>query len=332
MKALFEPMKIYRNLDEIAAPFPGACVTIGNFDGVHLGHQELFAEVVSRAARAGVCSAVVTFDPHPLQVLRPGGIKLISTVEQKIEQIGKAGIDHLVIIPFDRAFAATSAEAFVQELLLGTIGMSELVVGYDYAFGKGRSGDIAFLKRQGREHGFPVQVVEALYRDGMLVSSTKIRELVCGGRMQDASTLLGRPYQIRGVVQVGKKRGGTEIGFPTANLQVNPDDLVPRIGVYVTQVICDGRCYGGVLNIGYNPTFSENKLVAETHIFDFDRDIYGKPIRVNLLKFIRDEKKYSGIEELAAQIGRDVVEAKKILAACRDELASTCVEDGFRAE
>lgn len=325
-------MNIYRNLDEIAAPFPGACVTIGNFDGVHLGHQELFAEVVSRAARAGVCSVVVTFDPHPLQVLRPGGIKLISTVEQKIEQIGKAGIDHLVIIPFDREFAATSAEAFVQELLLGTIGMSELVVGYDYAFGRGRSGDIAFLERQGREYGFPVQVVEALYRDEMLVSSTKIRELVAAGRMQDARKLLGRPYQIRGVVQVGRKRGGTEIGFPTANLQVNPDDLVPRIGVYVTQVICDGRCYGGVLNIGYNPTFSENKLVAETHIFDFDRDIYGRPIRVNLLKFIRDEKKYSGIDELAAQIGRDVVEAKKILAACRDELASSCVEDGFRTQ
>jgi len=320
-------MKIFWDLNNIAIPFDRPCVTIGNFDGVHLGHQKLFSEVVLRAAGNRGESTVVTFDPHPLRVLRPGGIKLISTIDQKIEQIEKAGIDNLVIIPFHREFAATSAEKFVQEVLIDTIGMTELVVGYDYAFGKGRSGDTKFLKEQGVQKGFPVNIVEAYYENEMLVSSTRIRELVHAGRMMDARKLLGRPYQIRGEVQVGKKRGGNEIGFPTANLQVNEEDLVPRIGVYVTQVICEGRCYGGVLNVGYNPTFGEQRLVAETHIFDFSKDIYGKPIKLNLLKFLRDERKYPGISELAEQISNDVIEAKKVLEASHRELLISCAAD-----
>ena len=321
-------MKIYRSLAEIKNPFEKPCVTIGNFDGAHLGHQELFAEVVSRARDGHGCSVVVTFDPHPLRILRPGSVKLISTIDQKVEQIDKAGIDHLVIIPFDRDFAATSAEHFVEKILVETIGMAELVVGYDYAFGKGRSGDIPFLKEQGKKMGFPVHVVEALYLDEMLVSSTKVRDLVKEGRMMEASTLLGRPYQIRGVVQVGKKRGGAEIGYPTANLEVNEEDLVPRKGVYVVQVICEGRCYGGVLNIGYNPTFGEHQLVAETHIFDFNKDIYGKPIRLNLLEFIRDERKFSGVTELAQQIGKDVVQAKAVLSGFHKELTISGEDNG----
>ncbi len=321
-------MKLFWNLKEIAAPFDRPCVTIGNFDGVHRGHQKIFSEVVQRASANHGTSTVVTFDPHPLQVLRPSGIKLISTIEQKIEQIEKAGIDCLVIIPFNREFAATSAENFVQQVLIDCIGMTELVVGYDYAFGKGRSGDTAFLKEQGRQRGFPVNIVEAFYENDMLVSSTRIRDLVHAGRMMDARKLLGRPYQIRGQVQVGKKRGGKEIGFPTANLQVNEEDLVPRIGVYATQVICEGKCYGGVLNVGYNPTFGEQRLVAETHIFDFNKDIYGKPIKLNLLKFLRDERKYPGISELAEQIRNDVIEAKKVLEASQRELLISCTAEG----
>lgn len=317
-------MELYWNLADIVAPFERACVTIGNFDGVHLGHQQLFAKVVEKARLSGGNSVVVTFDPHPLTVLRPGGIKLISTIAQKIEQIDRAGIDILVIIPFDRSFAATTAEQFVEDILLNTIGMSELVVGYDYAFGKGRSGDTAFLREQGRKRNFPVTVVEAYFKEDLLVSSTQIRSLVSEGRMQDARSLLGRPYQIRGVVQVGKKRGGSEIGWPTANLKVNEQDLVPRIGVYAVQVICEGVCYGGVLNIGYNPTFDDNKLVAETHIFDFNKDIYGKPIRLNLLKFLRDERKFANIADLAEQIGKDAAAAQQILSEHVDELAVSC--------
>lgn len=307
-------MKILRKIEEINQPLTNACVTIGNFDGVHLGHQQLFATVVGKARAADGTSVVITFDPHPLQVLLPDGIKLISTYQQKEELIAMSGIDVLLVIPFTKEFAKTTAENFVADLLVKKIGVKELVVGYDYAFGKGRSGNIDFLKQQGLFYGFPVTVVEACYLNNQLVSSTKIRELVKEGRMAAARELLGRCYQIRGTVRMGKQRGGKVIGFPTANLKFNEADLVPKHGVYVTKVFCEGRRYGGILNIGYNPTFGEKQLVAETHIFDFNEDIYGKPIKVNLLKFLRAEKKFPGPEELAEQIGKDVKLAKKILA------------------
>lgn len=307
-------MKIYRSIDEIKEPFPNACVTIGNFDGVHLGHQRLFDVVEQRAYHSRGTSIAITFNPHPLQVLRPGGIKLISNCDQKIELIAMSGIDVLIIIPFNKEFAATPASRFVDEILIQRIGVKQLFVGYDYAFGKGRTGDISFLKQQGEEKGFSVTVIEAYYEDNVLVSSTKVRELVTAGKMDETMKLLGRNYQIRGEVQRGKQRGGKEIGFPTANLHVDQEDLLPKYGVYVCQVICDGKSYGGVINIGFNPTFSENKLVAETHIFEFNQDIYGKPIKVNLLYFLRDERKFSSIEELAAQIACDVIQAKEVLS------------------
>jgi len=320
-------MEIYNSLKDITAPFADSFVTIGNFDGVHLGHQMLFSEVVSRAYQKQGISIVITFDPHPLQVMRPEiGIKLISTYEQKVEMIELAGIDILVVIPFTRDFAATSAETFVDEVLIKTIRVRELVVGYDYAFGKGRQGNIEFLKEQGRLKGFPVTVVEPYYVDDMLVSSSKIRELVSQGRMMDVKKLLGRNYQIRGTVQEGKKRGGPVVGFKTANLNLSEEDLCPRHGVYVTQVVYEGKCYGGVLNIGYNPTFGENRLSAETHIFDFNQDIYGKKIKINLLKHLRGEKKFSGPEELAEQIHQDIRQAKEILAEAQKELLLSCEE------
>lgn len=317
-------MKIYRNISDISRQFPNACVTIGNFDGVHYGHRQLFDTVVRKARAGHGTSVAITFDPHPLQVLLPGGIKLISTCEQKIELIEMAGIDVLLIIPFTKEFARTPAEEFVVSLLVQSIGVKELVVGYDYAFGKGRSGNIDFLKKRGDEYGFPVTVVQAFYVNDQLVSSSKIRELVREGDMSAAKEMLGRFYQIRGTVQIGKQRGGPVIGFPTANLKFNEEDLVPKHGVYVTQVICSGKCYGGILNIGYNPTFGEEQLVAETHIFDFSEDIYGKPIKVNLLKFLRSERKFSGPKELAEQINKDVLVAKKVLAEQQKELIHSC--------
>jgi riboflavin kinase/FMN adenylyltransferase len=319
-------MKLYTNLADIKQPFQKACVTIGNFDGVHLGHQLLFSEVVGRAHSLNGTSIVVTFDPHPLKVLRPESIRLISTTQQKIELIERAGIDVLIIIPFDREFALTSADRFVNEILIKTIGVKDLIVGYDYAFGRGRQGNIEFLKAMGKQEGFPVTVVEPYYEKGMLVSSTKIREFVAMGRMRDVRTLLGRYYQIRGEVQLGRQRGGRVVGFPTANLQISEEDLCPKRGVYVTQVIYDGKCYGSVSNIGYNPTFGENRLVAETHIFDFDDDIYGKPIRINLLRHLRGERKFSGPEELANQIRQDIKVARKVLEAAQMDLLLSCEE------
>ncbi len=317
-------MKIYKNIEDVTDPFEGTCVTIGNFDGVHLGHQQLFKEVARKAHRRQGASVAVTFDPHPLQVLRPDGIQLISNCEQKLELVEMAGIDAILVIPFTKQFAKTTAEYFVDEILLKRLGMEELVVGYDYAFGKNRAGNIDFLRKQGIEKGFEVTVVDAYYLEDTLVSSTQIRQLLAEGDMVAARKLLGRSYQIRGEVQLGKQRGGKEIGFPTANLKFAEEDLVPRLGVYVSQVICDGKCYGGIINIGRNPTFGEHALVAETHIFDFNQDIYGKPIKVNLLEFLRSERKFSGVKELAAQISKDVVQAQKILSQQSKELTISC--------
>ena len=320
-------MKIYKNLLDIKKPFQNTSVTIGNFDGVHCGHQILFREVVEKALRINSTSVAITFEPHPLQVVRPDfGIKLISTREQKVELIEHANIDVLIIIPFTKEFARTTAEAFVDEVLIDTMGIKELVVGYDYAFGKGRQGDISFLKEQGLRKGFNVSVVEAYYKDDILVSSTKVRELVAQGRMKDVKKLLGRYYQIRGKVMMGKQRGGPVVGFPTANLHISEEDLRPKHGVYVTQVIYEGRCYGGVMNIGYNPTFGESKLSVETHIFDFNQDIYGKPIKINLLRFLRGEQKFSGPDELAGQIAKDIGKAKEVLGGAQKEILISCDE------
>lgn len=325
-------MEIYTDLDDITEPFTKPHVTIGNFDGVHLGHQYLFSEVVSRAYRNQGTSVAITFNPHPLQVVRPeAGIKLISTCDQKRELIEHAGIDVLIIIPFTKQFATTPAARFVDEILLKKIGMQELVVGYDYCFGKGREGDTNFLKEQGRLKGFPVTVVEPYHVDDVIASSTEIRRLVKEGNMRAVRRLLGRYYQIRGEVQMGQQRGAAELGFPTANLHISSEDLCPRHGVYVSQVVYGGTCYGGVLNIGVNPTFAAEGdnapcITVETFIFDFNEDIYGKPIKVNLLRFLRDEKKFSGPEELVAQINEDVKQARQVLAAADAELRLSCEE------
>lgn len=319
-------MKIYHSLSEIKEPIATPFVTIGNFDGVHLGHQILFSEVVSKAYKHEGTSVAITFDPHPLKVVRPdSGIKLISNNDQKIELIELADIDVLVIIPFTREIAGTPAETFVDELL-SSIGISELIIGYDYAMGKGREGDIPFLKKQGLTKGFDVSVVEPFMVEDMLVSSTKVRELVSQGRMRDVKKLLGRHYQIRGEVKIGKQRGGPVVGFPTANLDISEEDLCPKHGVYVTQVVYEGKCYGGVLNIGYNPTFDGSKLSVETHIFDFNQDIYGKPIKINLLRFLRGEKKFSGPAELSEQIARDIQKAKHVLNVAQREILLSCEE------
>jgi len=309
-------MKIYTDLSNISKPFDRASVTIGNFDGVHLGHMQLFKRVVDRARANNGTSVAVTFDPHPLKVLNPKGIRLISTTEQKIELIESAGLDVLVVIPFNREVAAVTAIDFLENVLLKSIGMQELVIGYDYALGKGRQGDIHFLREQGKIKGFPVEVVPAHYIGGEIVSSSRIRELVTAGRMRDVRTLLGRLYQIRGLVQPGFKRG-RKLGFPTANLCVSEEDLCPKTGVYVTQVLYDGKQYGGVSNIGYNPTFGDQKLIAETHIFDFNDDIYGRPLKINLLRHLRAELTFDGPETLVEQISKDIAVAHKVLARAR---------------
>ena len=321
-------MKIYTDLDDITQPFDTPFITIGNFDGAHLGHQMLFSEVVSKAYASNGTSIAITFAPHPLQVMRPEiGLKLISTCDQKRELIELANIDILIIIPFTRDFAAMTAEDFIDTILTSKLGVRELVVGYDYAFGKGRQGNLSFLTEQGSQKGFKVSVIEPYYVEDMLVSSTMVRQLVNEGRMRDVKKLLGRFYQIRGLVKVGKQRGGKLLGFPTANLQITAADLCPKHGVYVTQVIYEGKCYGGVLNIGRNPTFDDtHSISAETHIFDFNQDIYGKAIKINLLRYLRGEKKFNGPEELSSQICQDISQAKDVLRQAEKEILLSCEE------
>jgi len=320
-------MRILRSLHDIKVRFKRPAVTIGNFDGVHLGHQALFKKVVELAAPRAGDTIAITFEPHPLKVLRPDAPpKLICTFEHKAELIKRAGIKWLLCLKFDEELARTPARRFVEQVFVEAIGVEDLVIGYDYAFGKGREGDKDFLKKMGQIYGFSVHVMDPVTVDGEIVSSTLIRRLVAQGEMRRVKRLLGRYYQIRGEVQMGKRRGGRVVGFPTANLLILEDDLCPKTGVYCVQVIFDSKCYGGVMNIGYNPTFGDTGLSAEVHIFDFDGDLYGRPIKVNIIQRIRDERKFSGPEELREQIRHDVEKAKDILSreaglgqACREE-------------
>ncbi len=308
-------MKIYRRLQEIPRPFCRPALTVGNFDGVHLGHQALFRKVIELAGPRNGDGVALTFDPHPLKVLRPQDPpKLISTTEHKIELIAEAGIDYLICLPFTKEFVNTSAYDFVNKILHQVIGVEDLVVGYDYACGKGRQGDIPFLQTMGGKLGFKVHVIPPVSVGGMVVSSTNVRRQVTQGDMMKVRLLLGRYYQIRGIVQEGRHRGGPVVGFPTANLHIDKEDLCPKTGVYVVQVIHQDECYGGVLNIGYNPTFGDEKLGAEVHIFDFKKDIYGHPIKLDLIQRLRDERKFAGPKDLASQISKDVETARSILA------------------
>jgi riboflavin kinase/FMN adenylyltransferase len=311
-------MKIIKNIDKIHEPFKNAVITIGNFDGVHIGHQALFHEVIETAENMGGVSIAMTFEPHPIRVLKQNGHPpLITLYEQKVELIGRTHIDILICIPFTREFAALSAEEFVGDLLVGKIGMKAIVVGEDYNFGKNREGNIDALKAYGAQYGFEVIVADWIRMSKAFtdrISSTKIRELVTEGMMEQAEKMLGRYYQIRGRVVTGRDRGGKLLGIPTANVNLH-DELCPKAGIYAVTGECRGKPFKGVANIGYSPTFENHEFTVEVHIFDFDDNIYGEKIRVNFIKRIRDEIKFSSIPELIDQIKKDIATAREILSA-----------------
>jgi riboflavin kinase/FMN adenylyltransferase len=311
-------MKIIDNLDKVYEPFKNAVITIGNFDGVHIGHQALFHEVIETAENIDGTSIAMTFDPHPIRVLKQNNYPpLITLHEQKAELIGRTQIDVLICVPFTRDFAALSAEEFVRDLLVGQIGMKAMVVGEDYSFGKNREGNIDLLKAYAPRYGFEVIVADWIKMSkgfAERISSTKIRELVIDGLMEQAEKMLGRYYQIRGRVVTGRDRGGKLLGIPTANVNLH-DELCPKIGIYAVTGECRGKSFKGVANIGYSPTFENHEFTVEVHIFDFDDDIYGEKIRVNFIKRIRDEVKFSNISELIDQIKEDIAAAREILAA-----------------
>ncbi|CAB1064385.1 FMN adenylyltransferase (EC / Riboflavin kinase (EC [Olavius sp. associated proteobacterium Delta 1] len=310
-------MKVFNHLDQIIEPFNHAVITIGNFDGVHIGHQALFHEVIEKAETISGTSVAMTFEPHPLRVLKQNNHPpLITLYEQKSELIQRTGIDVLICVPFTIEFAALSAEQFVRDLLVQKIGIKAIVVGEDYSFGKNREGNIDLLRSYGPEYGFEVIVAGWIKSARALaerISSTKIRQLVTDGRMGQAEKMLGRNYQIRGKVVTGRDRGGKLLGIPTANINLH-DELCPKTGIYAVTVECEGNQHRGVANIGYSPTFEDHEFTVEVHIFDFSANIYGRKIRVNFIQRIRDEIKFSNISELIDQIKLDIAAAHEILA------------------
>ncbi|WP_373499521.1 bifunctional riboflavin kinase/FAD synthetase [Desulfococcus sp.] len=309
-------MKLIEGIDTISDPFHNAVITIGNFDGVHLGHQALFHEVIERAAEIKGTSLAMTFEPHPIRVLQKNSHPpLITLYEQKIELIERTGIDVLICVPFTRAFAAIPAKEFLEDILIRRIGMKVFVVGGDYAFGKNREGNLDFLKNCSNSHHFDLVVADWIQTQSngkSRISSTRIRELVMEGEVVSAQKLLGRHYQIRGTVEHGRNRGGKLLGFPTANIKLY-DELAPKTGVYAVTAECIGGRYKGVANIGYSPTFDDHIYTVEVHLLDFDSNIYGEKIRVNFIERIRDEIKFSGIDALAQQIRKDVETAREII-------------------
>jgi riboflavin kinase / FMN adenylyltransferase len=312
-------MKIIDRIENITQPFKNAVITIGNFDGVHIGHQALFHEVVEKADAINGTSIAITFEPHPLRVLQKNSLPpLITVYEQKNELIERAGIEVLICIPFTREFASLSAEVFIKDMLIAKIGMRVIVVGKDYTFGKNREGNLSVLKSYASQLGYEVIVADWIKTEHKVtdrISSTKIRELIMAGEVEPARKMLGRHYQIRGLVVRGRDRGGKLLGIPTANINLQ-DELCPKAGIYAVTVEYNQQHYKGVANIGYSPTFEDNQFTVEVHLLNFAKDIYGEKIRVNFIQRIRDEKKFAGISDLKDQIHRDIKTAHKILAAC----------------
>ncbi len=308
-------MQIIENFEKIKKPFKNSVITIGNFDGVHTGHQHLFKKVLKIADKIDGTAIAITFKPHPARVLKNNiYLPLITLYEQKTELIAKAGIDVLICIPFTKEFASISADFFLKNILVEQIGTKAIVIGNDYAFGKNREGNIDFLKKYQKPLDFDIFVIDWQKTEGQntKISSTFIREVVQKGLIEKAAKALGRYYQIRGKVERGRDRGGKLLGFPTANINLT-DELSPKKGVYAVTIEIDKYIYKGVANIGFSPTFSDHVFTVEVHILDFSQNIYDKKIKINFVSRLREEKKFNNIEELAKQIGKDILIAKQIL-------------------
>lgn len=307
-------MAVYYNTENLPE-FNNPVITIGTFDGVHLGHRAIINEVTSRAKATGGESVLVTFEPHPRKILFPDKpIKLITPLEEKIELLNAEGIQHIIVVPFTRDFSNLSAEEYVRDFLVKKFHPESIVIGYDHHFGHDRSGNIRLLEKFAPEYNYTVDEISAQLIDDATVSSTKIREAIMQGRVQDANEMLGWNFCITGNVITGAKLGRT-IGYPTANvLPSEPDQLIPANGVYATLVAWNGKTYKAMLNIGNRPTVSNDlKLHIEAHIFDFDADIYRQDIKLVFIERIRDEVKFASIDLLKQQLGKDKESSLEIL-------------------
>jgi len=290
-------------------------VTVGTFDGVHRGHQAVLAEIKERARARGLRSLVVTFEPHPLEIVNPPAApKLLTLPDEKRELLAGAGLDRVEVLPFTAELARLEPEQFVRDVLRQRLAMRELVLGFDHGFGRGRTGDVELLRRLGETDGFKVDVVEAVLDGGHAISSTLIRTAVAHGNLVAAGRWLGRPYTIRGVVERGAGRGRT-IGIPTANLATpDPRKLLPPDGGYAVRVTWRQQRFGGMMNQGSRPTFGLEARVLEVHLFDFAGDLYGETVTIEWIRRLRDVQAFPSREALVAQLERDRTTAQATLA------------------
>lgn len=316
-------MHIYRNIDHLPA-FRRAVVTIGTFDGVHTGHQQILEQLRQEAARIDGETVIITFHPHPRKIVKGAAtdIRLLNTLQEKIGLLSEKGIDHLVIVPFTEAFSQLTAEQYVQEFLLGKFHPHTIIIGYDHQFGKGRAGDYHLLEDFSRREGFHLQEIPVHLLNEISVSSTRIREAIVRADLGTANRLLGYDFFFTGLVVDGNKLGRT-LGYPTANLQIqDPEKLIPGDGIYAVEVTeqtqenmpFTGPRLKGMMSIGIRPTIGGTSRVIEVNIFDFDGNLYGRQLRVYMKKHLRAEEKFPGLEELKQQLAKDKENA---LAALR---------------
>jgi len=306
-------VKIYHDISKID-PIHKAVLTVGTFDGLHIGHQKVIGSLVHTARSIGGKSVVVTFYPHPRKVLQPGfDLKLIISRKEKIRLFEKLGLDILVCVPFTPAFAETSSEDFVKNFLVDPIHPVKVIIGYDHHFGKDRKGNLDFLKEMGEKYNFDVEKIEMQDIEQTAVSSSKIREAIHHGDMKTAAKFLGYNFSISGTVVKGNQLGRT-IDFPTANIAPDePDKIIPRYGVYAVLVEWKGKLYKGMSNIGIRPTLDDHALTIEAHIFDFDEDIYGQELSIYFLEHTRPEKKFRDLDLLRRRLIIDRIKVKSIL-------------------
>jgi riboflavin kinase/FMN adenylyltransferase len=306
-------MRVVAGSDIGTETLQNTVLTIGNFDGVHRGHMEIFRHLISCGVRRGLRSVVVTFEPHPLKVLSAESTPpMITTFDQKIALIASAGVEFLVVVEFTADFAQMTADDFVRNMLCASLGMRHIVIGHDYAFGRGREGNYTTLERIGAEKGFTFEDMEPIGAEGVVFSSSLARRLIAAGEMEAASGILGRYHTISGTVVHGRDIGHS-LGFPTANITTH-NELLPPDGVYAVMVSVDGSLVKGACSIGLNPTFDGGTRTIEVFMLDYAGRIYGREIAFCFVQRLRDIRKYPHVSELVSAITRDVLQTRKILA------------------
>lgn len=310
-------MKVHYDLNQLPL-FKNAVITTGAFDGVHRGHQQIIQRMKHIAQSIQGETIIITFHPHPRKIISsvPGEIKQLTNLQERIELLDKAGIDHLVVVKFDHRFSNMSAKEYISDFLVAKFHPQYILVGYDHRFGSGRLGDYTLLENQGKVYSFKVEEMPEQYIEEELVSSTLIRNYIVDKNIRQANNLLGYPYFFEGVVVRGNQLGRT-IGYPTANLHINDEEkLIPSNGVYAVKVkgICtNNKVLSGMMNIGVRPTVDGHKKVIEVNIFDFDKDIYEQALTIFVYEFIRGEQKFNGLEALKNQLAHDKIKVAKIL-------------------